>query len=65
MCGFWTEANPQIFARFFILSDMLAAARKSHCSLTISSEAHEIINLARNNMPCHALDVKRTGVAKF
>jgi hypothetical protein len=46
-------------------SDMLAAARRSHFSPIISSEAREINKLRKINMPRYTRDLKRSGIAKL
>ena len=51
--------------RTFTFSDMLAAARRSHFSLRISSEAQEISTLTKINVPRFSRDLKQTGNAKL
>jgi hypothetical protein len=46
-------------------SDMLAAARRSHFFIPISSEAPEINELRKINGPRYSRDFKRSGIAKL
>ena len=49
----------------FTFSDMLAAARRSHFSIGISSEASDINELKKINQPRHPRGFKHSGFAKL
>lgn len=51
--------------RNYTFSDMLAVARRSHFSMTISSETREINKLTKINMPRSTREFKQTEIAKL